>query len=269
MSWFEHPQQYDINDPLPAALDKYGELGLANLYPSGKTTPGWGGKRFVENYNKGLFLRERALTRLRKYDYPIGLIMRSVPLICVDIDGKNGGIKMAGSLNLPPTLAEKSRSGNGYHLFYEVPGSEWKPDRGHDALPDIIGLIPGVDIKGTGLVYHYPHQMWNGYDVEVLPPALHGLLNDARQVRQQVRMMRSASSLLSEEEKLIVHDEILTDLAKPIYAGRRNQTLYAIGARLFNSGYKYWDIALFDRGVELGMEPDELNQIVSNVEAYS
>ena len=61
---------------------------------------------------------------------------------------------------LPPTLAETSKSGDGYHLFYLV-DEEWDDEKGYGLLGDRIGIEQGVDIRATGCVYHHPQQRWN------------------------------------------------------------------------------------------------------------
>ena len=167
--WFEE-EWYTDDSPLPEELIRTAnDLSLVRVFSSGETQPGWGAESFVENFNAGAFRPERALRFYERYSEPFGIVMRSVDLICVDIDGKNGGLETAHILDLPETLAEKSKSGNGYHLFYKVYGM-WDEKYAYNEFPDVIKLIPGVDIKGTGIVYHYPQQRWNSRLIAPLPP---------------------------------------------------------------------------------------------------
>src|SRR5690349_21418285 len=102
--WFEKNDQYDQKIALPGQIQSYPRLSLIRLFSSGKTQPGWSAKKFVRNEEEGAFDPKRALKFYEKYNMPFAIVMRSVPLICVDIDGKNDGIKTARALGLPPTL---------------------------------------------------------------------------------------------------------------------------------------------------------------------
>ncbi|QNN98050.1 DNA primase/polymerase [Microbacterium phage Fede] len=267
--WFEDKEQYYINKALPVEIE-YDKLSLVRLYPSiGKTQPGWNAIEFMENYLLNAFNPERAVRFFEKYSSPFGIVMRSVPYICVDIDGKNGGIETARVLQLPETLAETSKSGNGFHLFYRVPDAVWHDLRGYDEFPDLIGLVPGVDIKGTGVVYHHAKQRWNGKPIVDLPPKMLELLGRARDIKRASRLTREGVSGLDAEELMLLHDELKIALEKPIPKGTRNQRLYKIGARMFAANYPHWDTALIERGTEVGLESNEIDDLIHNISEYS
>jgi len=266
--WFEPIEQYQDAAAIPRQLT-YDKLSLIRVYQSGKTQPGWGGESFVDNYVKNAFDPQRAVKFFDRYSMPFGIVMRSLPFICVDIDGKNGGVETARTLNLPPTFAERSKSGNGYHLFYRVPYTKWNPLRGYDEFPDLIGLIPGVDIKGVGVVFHYVQQRWNELEVAELPVSLATLIGRARDVRRAARITKQGTQSLDAEELLIVHDQLIDDLKGKFEAGHRNQRLYAIGARMQAAGVPHWDTLVFDRGLEIGLEIGEIEELIRNIETYA
>ncbi|QNL30304.1 DNA primase/polymerase [Microbacterium phage Mazun] len=267
--WFEDDSQYYLARAVPAEIE-YDKLSLIRVYPtSGKTQPGWGATDFMDNYLQNAFNPERAIRFFEKYSAPFGIVMRSVPYIVVDIDGKNGGIPTSRVLNLPETLAETSKSGNGYHLFYRVPDAVWHELRGYDEFPDLIGLIKGVDIKGTGVVYHYPKQRWNGKPIADLPDRLLELLGRARDIKRASRLTREGVNGLDEDEKMLLWDELKESLGKSIPAGGRNQRLYKIGARMFAADYPHWDAALIERGTALGLESSEIDELIHNITEYS
>src|SRR5690349_10217609 len=120
---------YVESAPLPAhVFENPGVIGpkgvaLVRAWPSGMTDQGWGlqgkdgGEGFMPRYKRGEFLPRRILFGYDRGKWAFALVMRSVRLVCIDIDGKNGGFEHAKRLGkLPPTLAETSKSGNGYHL---------------------------------------------------------------------------------------------------------------------------------------------------------
>jgi len=265
--WFEDRSQYTESTPIPKQID-YDKLSLIRVFESGKTQPGWGAQEFMQNYLNNAFDPQHAIRYFEKYHQPFAIVMRSVPLVCIDIDGKNGGIQTAKSLDLPPTLAETSKSGNGFHLFYRVPYSNWG-SYGFSEYPDIIGLLPGIDVKGTGVVFHYPTQQWNTLDVGMLPPTLMEHIGTVRDVRRAARVTATGVQDMSEDDLVVLWADLLKDLGKKIEVGNRNERLYALGARLFASGYQDWARKVFDRGIELGLSPEELNGVLENIEKYS
>ena len=267
--WFEENDQYQMVSSVPQQFN-YDKLSLVKVYPSGKTQPGWGAKDFVVNQERGLFNPDKALEFYDRSGQAFAFVMRSIPLLCVDIDGKNGGIRTAEVLGLSQrTLAERSRSLNGYHLFYRVPYTNWNPLRGYDEFDDIIGLLPGVDIKGTGLVFHYPNQRWNAEDIQLLPPVLADLIGRARDVRRAARITKMGTQDLDEDELVIVHDQLRDELYKKVEVGNRNNRLYAIGAQMFVTQYPSWDLTLYDRGAELGLSMEEITELIKNIEQYA
>lgn len=268
--WFELKGQYENPYPLPQELAECANLSLVRVYPSKKTQPGWGALEFVKNQMMGYFAPKRALRFWDRNHLPFGIVMRSIPYVVIDIDGKNGGIEMAQVLELPPTLAEISKSENGFHLFYTLPTALWDDERGYNELIDQIGLLPGIDIKGTGIVYHYGNQLWNNMQAVPLPESLSHLISRAGEAKRAARITREGVSSLSEDERVILHDQLKTDLESTTFTeGSRNNKLFAIGAKLASAYYPAWDLALYDRGAEIGLTSDEVSDIIKNIEKYT
>lgn len=269
MQWFEDNEQYTDETPVPAEIP-YDKLSLIRVHPTvNKTQPGWGAADFMENYLKNAFDPERAVRHFRRYSAPFAFVMRSLPWICVDIDGKNGGVPTARVLNLPPTFAETSKSGNGYHLFYKLSSSQWNELRGYDEFPDVNGLVPGIDIRGTGVVYHFPQQRWNSLPVAELPPSLATLIGRVKEVKRAARLTREGTKNLDEDELIMVWDDLLEALNKPIQQGMRNARLYKLGARMAAAEYPHWDTELIRRGTEVGLPSDEIDDLIHNISEYS
>jgi len=266
--WFEDNSQYVNGEAVPDQL-QYPHLSLVSLYPNGKTQPVWGAASFVDNQKRGKFRSDVVINRFNKQQMPFGIVMRSLPMICVDVDGKNGGIQTAALLGLTNTFGERSKSQNGYHLYYSIPYTRWNPERGYDEFPDIIGLIPGVDIKGTGVVFHYGNQLWNSQDVAIAPASLLELIGKVRDIKRQTRLTKSGVSDMDSDELVIIHDELRERLASKFEPGKRNTKLYAIGSQMQAAFYPAWDIALYDRGIEIGLEIEEITDIINNIEKYS
>ena len=267
MQWFEDNEQYTIEGAIPEQF-RFETLSLVKVYPNGKTQPGWGAKDFMTNMRAGAFRAGKALDFYQRHGQPFGFVMRSLPILCVDIDGKNDGIVTARVMNLPRTLAERSRSLNGYHLYYRMPYTNWNEERGYDELPDITGLLPGVDIKATGVVFHYPNQRWNEEDIALLPPSLMELLGRIKSMKWSSRITKEGTQNMDPDELVIVHDMIKKELNGDFEVGNRNNRLYAIGAQMYTTGYPAWDTVLFDRGVEIGLELSEMAEMIRNIEKY-
>jgi len=197
--------------------------------------------------------------------------MRSLALVCIDIDGKNGGEVGAKQLGLlPPTLAETSKSGNGWHLFYAVTPGVWNEDRGFDEYSDHIGISPGVDIRAVGCVYHYPSQRWNGRRAAPLPQFLAELFTARKQkITQYAERVTKVREAGDEMEILMMQDELVTELKKPIPAGKRNTTLFAIGSQMAEAGVLDWDEQLVKRADEVGLDKAEAEKIVENIQRYA
>jgi hypothetical protein len=250
-----------------------GPLGLAyvQVYDDGSTAPGWGGKTFIDKYRRRGFAERRAQAVFDRHQTPFALVMRSVQMVCIDIDGKNGGIDSAAALNLPPTMAETSKSGNGYHLFYTVE-DQWNPTFGFDRLRDRIGWRTGIDIRATGCVYHYPSQRWNTSRPMPLPE---GILIDLEQARDEqaarteyITELRTSTDPDDHMEFLMLQTTIQSKLTAPIPSGKRNNTLFAIGAEMKVAQITGWQEQVFDRATELGLADEEAEKLIKNIERY-
>lgn len=251
-------------------IDIWGKNGPAmiQLWPNGSTAEGWGRETFMTEYNKGMFQPRRILYGYNKQKWNYAWIMRGTRVVCVDIDGKNGGFEHASELGfLPHTAAEISKSGNGYHLFY-LTDDIWDTTDGFATYRDHIGIVQGVDIRGTGCVYHHPGQRWNRRPLAQLPQFLDERLQ--QRARQQQLQTSNINKILAldPEEVAIMHDELISDLAKPIPAGKRNNTLFAIGQKMKQAQVPRWDELLQDRAIQLGLDIDEAEKLVANVARY-
>ena len=251
---------------------------LVPLYDDGRTAPGWGltekrkdgteGPGFMKRYLILDFSPRKTMYGYKKGFYFYAWIMRSTRKVAIDIDGKNGGFEHASKLGwLPRTTAETSKSGNGYHLFYLV-DDEWDPATGFGRYHDAIGIVQGVDIRGTGCIYHYPTQRWNGAPLVQLPPHLSDMLlqRTASRERQKVEIQKTLE--LEPEEIAIMHDALLDELKKPIKEGKRNSSLFAIGSQLYQAGVPGWQEKVHDRAVALGLDSTEADKLVLNIENY-
>ncbi|MGV8967201.1 MAG: AAA family ATPase [Cellulomonas sp.] len=155
--WYRKAAQYSLTDEpteIKAHAGRYG-IPRVRVNANGSTAKGlWGGDDFTESYEMGLLdIQPEA---------PFAYAMRGLDLVVVDIDGKNDGWTVAADLDLPPTLSETSKSGNGVHLWYSVPAGT--PARDRIGYPRV-----GVDIKGVGIVYHHDSQRWNALPVAPAP----------------------------------------------------------------------------------------------------
>jgi len=269
--WWE-TETYDSSEALSSQIMGLGGpqgVALVKAWPNGKTTGGWGDEEFMANYLADNFNARSALYAFRKKEQPFAIVMRSVKLLAVDIDGKNGGLEHAKKLGaLPPTLAETSKSGNGYHLFYLL-DEEWDDTHGFGSLSDRIGIEQGVDIRVTGCIFHYPQQRWNDRAPAPLPTYLHDLLRSKQQERAH-RAAATAAVLDSgdEVEIMMMQDQLISDLAKPIPAGKRNNTLFAIGQQMKLAQIPDWQKLVDDRAQEVGLSTDEADKLVTNIERY-
>lgn len=277
--WWQ-TDSYDEDEAIPPQFDHdwCGPKGLAlvKAWPSGLTDQGWGlrgaeGKDgFMPRYSRGEFNERRVLYGYERGKWAFAFIMRSVRLVCIDIDGKNGGLEHAKKLGmLPRTLAETSKSGNGYHLFYLFE-EEWNDVTGYGQLSDRIGIEQGVDIRATGCVYHYPQQRWNGRAPVLLPDHLkEQLLHREQKIAAQSERITKVLDTADDMEVLMMQDEILSDLAKPIPAGKRNVTLFAVGSQMQTAQIPGWEQKLLDRADEVGLAGDEAQKIVDNIARYA
>lgn len=275
--WWE-TDPYTVSDGIPKVFtDLAGPRGVAlvKAYPDGRTQVGWGlnppkgsNDGFIKRYEAGEFLPQRCLYRYENKGEPFAFVMRSVRIMCVDIDGKNGGLEYAGRLGaLPPTFAETSKSGNGYHLYYST-DEDWDERTGFGLIPDQIGITQGVDIRGVGCVYHHDSQRWNTRDIAPLPEWLRDKLLEKQSRRDASKAAMQKISTLDEMEQLMAHAELLDELAKPVPSGKRNTTMFAIGAKLMQAGVPDWQEAVFDRAVAIGLPEEEADRIVTNITNY-
>jgi hypothetical protein len=281
LPWWRTDPYTDGDHDLPVPqvfFNQAGPKGLAlvRTWPDGRTDPGWGlqgaeGKDgFMPRYLRGEFNHRRVLFGFDKGRWAFAFVMRSVRMLCIDIDGKNGGLEHAKRLGmLPPTLAETSKSGDGYHLFYLVT-EEWDDEKGYGLLNDRIGLEQGVDIRATGCVYHHPQQRWNHRQPVVLPGHLFQLLRQ-RDQKREADSKRITAVLDSNDtmEVLMMHDELLTELDKPIPQGKRNVTLFAIGSKMHEARVTDWEDHLERRAGQVGMSQDEVEKIIANIQKYA
>ena len=249
---------------------------LVRAYENGSTQSGWGltppkdsEDGFMERYLRGEFLPRRTEYGYDKGSHAAAFVLRSSRLMCVDIDGKNGGLEHAGSLGaLPLTLSETSKSGNGYHLFYAVP-EDWDEKEGFGLLNDAVGIVTGVDIRAVGCVYHYPSQRWNTREIAEIPDWFLDKLLERKARRAVFSAQIMNLNTLDETEILIMQAELLDELAKPIPSGKRNTTLFAIGHKLKAAGVENWEGHLTSRANDLGLSTDEADRIVQNVGRYA
>lgn len=241
---------------------------LVQLWNDGKTGPGWGRDEFMRRYKKLEFAPRRVLYGYDRGAWNFAWIMRSGRLVCIDIDGKNEGFDHASELGfLPPTVAETSKSGNGYHLFYRV-DDDWDVNEGFALYRDHIGIVKGVDVRGTGCVYHYPTQRWNSRELVQLPAHLAQRLQQ-RSINQRRQMENIQKTLeLDPEEIAMLHDELLTELKKPIPQGKRNNTLFAIGSQLLAAEVPGWEEKLGDRASQVGLDDEEIDKLLANIKKY-
>jgi hypothetical protein len=262
--WYEQKKQYVDDAPIPATWPTKRELALVHVAGDGATTKGWGRESFMDNYRAGKFEPTGYLRRFA-HGRPFGFVMRAVPLFCVDIDPKHGGLQSARILALPPTLAETSRSGNGFHLFYKEPKATWDEKYGFESLPDPNGLLPGIDIRSTGIVYHYPQQRWNDLAPAKPPPGILRLLAERKRMNEAAIARTAAYKDLDPVDRAMYADELLDELRKFVPEGRRNTVLYSWGCKA-DGVVKDWPLHLYLRGEQLGLEEYELTQLIRSVQ---
>ena len=265
---------YDNAWAVPSELVAYsGPKGVAvvRAWQDGRTSKGWGETSFMNLYMKGRFNGRPLLPGYEQGRWALAYVMRSMRLVCIDIDGKNGGFDGVKKLGMMPyTLAETSKSGNGYHLFYSIPDEIWNMDSGYAQLPDRIGLEQGVDLRAVGCVYHYPQQRWNDRSILPLPSYLHQQLlarkaSSTAVVDEIIKLLDSGDPM----EVAVMQDNLVTDLNKPIPSGRRNTTLFAIGSQMFLGQVPGWKSLVHDRAIALGLDIDEADKLISNIERYA
>jgi hypothetical protein len=265
--------EYVDDQAIPSALQQYAGLegvALVRAWPNGKTDPGWGAETFMSRYQRRKFNPKPILMGYDEGMFAFAFVMRSVRLVCIDIDGKNGGLEHVGKLGmLPYTLAETSKSGDGYHLFYKTSDDQWDPELGFAEFADRIGIEQGVDIRATGCVYHHPHQRWNDRAVAELPQHI----KDRLRAKAQAAAAQTAAikAVLTNEDPLevaMMQDELITDLNKPIAAGKRNTTLFAIGTQMCEAQVPGWQGLVEKRATDIGLDRDETAKLIANITKY-
>lgn len=272
--------EYAGDTEIPTSIEELsGPHGVAivRAWNDGRTDKGWGLKPtdstpgFMALYTAGKFNKTRVIPAYRRGHHNFAFVMRSVNLVCIDIDGKNDGFTGVNRLGmLPPTMAETSKSGNGFHLFYRVPDDTWDDVLGFAKYADKIGLEQGVDFRSTGCVYHTPGQRWNDREVADIPPYLAQRLTDtAQKLSAQQNRISTILNTTEGHEILMLHTELIDDLAKPIPSGRRNNTLFAIGSKMMDAKVPDWEGLVHDRAIAVGLGFDEATKIVDNIKAYA
>ena len=252
------------------------DVALVRAYPNGSTDRGWGLKPtekspgFMKTYMANRFRGDPVLFGFESGRWGFAIVMRSVCLVCIDIDGKNDGFTGVRKLGmLPVTLAETSKSGNGYHLFYSLPSDTWDPDKGFTQITDRIGFEQGVDLRGTGCVYHYKQQRWNNRKIVPLPQHLQDVLRKQKQrTQQQIKKIETLLNSGDDTEVLLMQDALLSDLRKPIQPGKRNNTLFAIGTKMKLAMVPNWGQLVHDRAMEVGLDIDEADKLLNNIIKY-
>ena len=273
MWWSE--DEYNRNDLVPAELQEHaGPNGIAmvKLHANDKTDPGWGEKTFMKKYEQHLFTQQRVLSISGRNmgRPPFAFVMRSLRLVCIDIDGKNGGLDHVGKLGmLPYTLAETSKSGNGYHLYYKTSEDQWDAGTGFAEFRDRIGIQQGVDFRATGCVFHWPNQRWNNHPIEEFPQHLKDLLREKyAKAEATVAAITKTLDNGDSEEIAIMHENLIEDLAKPIPAGRRNNTLFAVGSQLMLAEVPDWQERVKSRAIAVGLDNQEVAKLLHNIDKY-
>lgn len=66
-----------------------------------------------------------------------------------------------------------------------------------------------------------------------------------------------------------MHDALITDLNKPIPAGRRNTTLFAIGSQMYMAQVPGWKQLVHARALVLGLGINESDKLIANIEKYA
>lgn len=270
---------YDRDVPVPVILEGLcGPEGLAlvKLWKSGTTSPGWGlagkdgGDGFMPRYMRGEFNHRRILYGYSLDKWAFSFVMRSMNVVVIDIDGKNSGIEHAEDFlqGAPPTLAEVSKSGNGFHLFYRTTEA-WDPTTGYGhAIGDHIGIVTGVDVRAVGCVHHHNTQRWNSRLLADLPKDIENKLRAKQAAREAQRSAVSVTEGMDTTEVIMIHDALITELNKPLKPGGRNNALFAIGQKMKDAGVPDWQNLIEVRANQVGLPSDEAAKLVSNIEAY-
>jgi hypothetical protein len=270
--WWE-TDQFTNDLPIPEQFIDYAgpqSIAAVRAFEDGKTDRGWGADTFMDLYNGRKFTTARVIPGFLREVWQFAFIMRSMRLVCIDIDGKNNGFNgLRSLLPLPETLAEVSKSGNGLHLFYSVP-DVWDDKLGFSAFADRIGLVEGVDIRATGCVYHHAQQRWNDREIAPLPAHLISKLTAyAEKISAQKSRITTILNTTEEHEVLMMQDDLKSQLAEPIPAGRRNNTLFAIGSQMKLAQIEGWSELVHARALAVGLSGEEADKLVGNISTYA
>lgn len=264
--WYEEPDQYRYPNTGILMVPYVGPFDVAVVKVFGeKTQPGWGFERFMKNYVRNFFGDHKI-----EEGEPFAFVMRSLQLLVIDIDGKNDGYKEAAKLDLPPTLAETSKSGNGHHLFYTYPDT-WHELEGFGGQPDRVGMWPGIDVKSTGVVYHHPHQRFNDKPIVSLPDSVWDKLVQRNERDAQLRVTPEQAAEMTDEDLKFKRDVLLIELSKHRTDGR-DTSLWRIGASLLNLGVdeQYMAEKILAAGLKWGVDEDVINgKIIPNIINYA
>ena len=126
-----------------------------------------------------------------------------------------------------------------------------------------------MDVRGVGCVYHYPTQRWNQRKPASAPFYLkQKLLQKVQQQRLQTSNIQKVLEL-DKEEIAMMHADLIDELAKPIAAGKRNNTLFAIGSKMKLAQVPNWDTLVGDRAAAVGLDDAEIDKMLSNIRAYA
>lgn len=270
MKWWETEAYTDDTPVAPELFYWAGPNGVAMVraFDNGKTDAGWSKDRFVTNYTNGKFANPGMLAGFVQDRWALAVVMRSVSVICIDIDGKNGGLTNVVKLGmLPRTLAETSKSGNGYHLFYGV-ADIWHSDFGFAKFGDRVSLVEGVDIRGVGCVYHHKNQRWNTRKIEMLPSHMESLLLSHEAASTTYEQIEELLVSGDEWEIAVMRQELIDALAKNILPGRRNTTLFAIGSKMAAAGVPDWQAMVEARSMQVGLDNAETATLLRNIQKY-
>lgn len=271
--------EYLSATPIPAEFEQHAGphgIALVKAWQDGRTSRGWGLKPtekspgFMKSYESNTFRSDIVTFGYESGRWSFAFVMRSLRIVCIDIDGKNGGLVEARKLGmLPYTLAETSKSGDGFHLFYLTSDDQWDSETGFAMFNDRIALEQGVDLRSVGCVYHYKQQRWNNRALAELPQHLKDRLN-----RDKQRSSGTTDEIIKildagdPTEVAMMHDTMITDLNKQIPAGRRNTTLFAIGSQMMQAQIPGWPRLVHDRALALGLDIEEADKLLHNIKKY-
>lgn len=288
--WWMEKERFDRDTEVPFPGDVIGPKGPAcvAVYGDGRTQPGWGlaypnsspkagQPNFMPRYNRGEFAARVAVANYRKKQSPFAFVMRSLQMICVDIDGKNGGFDSTLRLgDLPVTLAETSKSGNGVHLFYRT-DEPWDENTGYGLFSDHIGLVQGIDLRATGCVFHYPTQLWNNEELAPIPDQLRELLTAKAERRRSINRTKALGLVQTTQEdpemtelaQMLTNAEFEEELKRPLMSGGRNNALFALGAKARQANIEDWQTKIADKAIEVGLDTAEIEKLIRNIENYA